>query len=233
VRLETARLSIRPLAHDDLDSWAEFLGDPDALRLVHFPEPHDRAFAADLLEKAIAKARGNVAMYTVTVRASGETAGFVGYAPRALDWGPEVELGWLLLSSLHGRGYATEAARAIRPLLPGRVISLIRVENERSINVARKLGMTLERNIEFAGYPTHVYASEAPPWRRATEVVRTETSAHRHSAALARRLTYRRPKSNTKCARHDSNMRPLPIGTAQREALQEPSRSPPGRSGAA
>lgn len=159
--LETERLLIRPVRRSDVDAWAAFLGDREAIRLLHFPEPHDRGQAEDLLERTIAHADGSVAMHAVTVRDSGETAGFVGFVPRRLEWGAELELGWLLLPSFHGRGYATEAARTIRQVVPGRVISLIRLENEPSINVARKLGMRPERDIEFAGFATHVFVSDS------------------------------------------------------------------------
>jgi RimJ/RimL family protein N-acetyltransferase len=159
--LHTERLSLRPVDHGDLDAWAAFLSDADALRLVHFPEPRDRESAELLLERTIARAHGDVAMHVVKVRHSGETAGFVGYAPRQMDWGDELELGWLLLPAFHGKGYATEAATAVRPIAPGRVISLIRLENAPSINVARKLGMRLERDIDFAGFATHVYVSDS------------------------------------------------------------------------
>ena len=159
--LQTERLSLRPVARDDLDAWAAFLADRDALRLVHFPEPHDRVFAEELLDRTIARARGDIAMHAVIVRASGETAGFVGYSPRQMEWGDELELGWLLLSAFHGHGYATEAATAVRSLVHGRVISLIRVENNASINIARKLGMRLERDVEFAGFATHLYVSDS------------------------------------------------------------------------
>ena len=101
-------------------------------------------------------------MYAVGLRADGETAGFAGYAPRQLAWGDELELGWMLRRPFHGRGYATEAARALRPLVPGRVVSLIRIENDASRNVAQKIGMTLEREIEFAGFRTHVFSSASP-----------------------------------------------------------------------
>ena len=57
---------------------------------------------------------------------------------------------------------ATEAALAVRALVPGRAISLIRVENEASKNVARKVGMTPEREIEVAGFQTEVFASPSP-----------------------------------------------------------------------
>jgi RimJ/RimL family protein N-acetyltransferase len=153
---------LRPLARRDLDPWAEFLADPLATRLLHFPEPHSRDLSERLLERTIARAAGDIAMYAVRVRASGDVAGFVGYAPRQLEWGGELELGWLLLRPFHGCGYATEAARPVRMLVPGRVISLIRVENEASQNVARMIGMTAEREVEFAGFRTHVFASHAP-----------------------------------------------------------------------
>jgi RimJ/RimL family protein N-acetyltransferase len=160
--IETERLVLRPVVREDLDAWAAFLADPLATRLLHFPEPHSREQSESLLDRTIARAVGGVAMYAVRVREGGATAGFVGYAPRALEWGDELELGWLLLRDFHGHGYATEAAATLRALVPGRVISLIRTENETSKNVARKIGMTHECDIDFAGYRTQVFASPAP-----------------------------------------------------------------------
>ena len=101
-------------------------------------------------------------MYAGRLREDGDTIGFVGYSPRTLEWGDELELGWLLLPRFHGRGYATEATLAVRRLVPGRAISLIRVENDASKNVARTVGMTPEREIEFAGYRTDVFVSASP-----------------------------------------------------------------------
>jgi RimJ/RimL family protein N-acetyltransferase len=39
---------------------------------------------------------------------------------------------------------------------------MIRVENEASAKVARKLGMTVERQVEYYGYRTRVWVSPAP-----------------------------------------------------------------------
>ena len=158
--VQTERLSLRPVEPGDLDAWAEFLADPAAVRLVHFPEPHDRELAGQLLARMIEGASGAKAMYAVIVRETGATAGFVGFSPREMDWGHELELGWLLLPGFQGRGYATEAARTVRSLVRGRVISLIRVENIASINVARKLAMRLDRDIEYVGFATHVFVSD-------------------------------------------------------------------------
>jgi RimJ/RimL family protein N-acetyltransferase len=38
---------------------------------------------------------------------------------------------------------------------------MIRVENVASANVARKLGMSVEREVDYHGFPTQVWASQA------------------------------------------------------------------------
>lgn len=162
--IETERLTLRLLAEEDLDAWADFLGDAESTRLLHTPEPvTDREGARVRLERWIGMAEGEIGMYTVVVREGGETAGFVGFAPRDHPWGHELELGWLLRRQFWGRGYATEAARALLPLADERVVSMIRVENDASANVARKLGMTIEREVgDYHGFRTHVWIR---PWR--------------------------------------------------------------------
>jgi RimJ/RimL family protein N-acetyltransferase len=158
--IKTARLELRPLAEDDLDAWADFLGDPDATRLLHTPEPvADRDRAAAGLSRWVALFDDPVGMYSLGLRETGETAGFVGFAPGELPWGDEIELGWLLRQPFWGHGYASEAARALRPLVPGRIVSMIRVENDASANVARKLAMTVEREVEYYGFNTNVWVS--------------------------------------------------------------------------
>jgi RimJ/RimL family protein N-acetyltransferase len=162
--IETERLTLRPLSEADFDAWADFLRDAEATRLLHTPDPvTDPERARASLDRWIAMFDDGIGMYTVIVRETGETAGFVGFVPRDHPWGHELELGWLLRRPFWGKGYATEAARVLRPLVRERVVSMIRVENEASANVARKLGMTIEREVEdYHGYPTHVWSSAAP-----------------------------------------------------------------------
>jgi RimJ/RimL family protein N-acetyltransferase len=163
MELETDRLVLRPLARSDLDAWCDFLGDPQATRLLHTPEAipdRDRATAA--LERWLERQEEPLCMYALHLRDGGETAGFVGFVPRELPWGPELELGWLLRRRHWGRGLASEAARALRPLAPSRVVSLIRAENAASARVAEKLGMTIERSFEYYGFATNLWVSSAP-----------------------------------------------------------------------
>ena len=162
IGLQRARLDLRLLSEDDIDAWADFLGDPEATRLLHTPEPvRDRELALAGLQRWIEMIEGPIGMYSLTVRDTGETVGFVGFVPRDHPWGQELELGWLIRPQFWGNGYATEGARALKPLVPGRFVSMIRVENEASANVARKLGMIVEREVDYHGFKTQVWATQA------------------------------------------------------------------------
>jgi ribosomal-protein-alanine N-acetyltransferase len=93
-------------------------------------------------------------------------AGFLRWDPETWQvGGDETELGWLLAREHWGRGYATEAALALRDWAFDergltRLISLIRHENLRSAQVAERLGERYERDVEVRGTPTRLYALE-------------------------------------------------------------------------
>jgi RimJ/RimL family protein N-acetyltransferase len=162
--LETERLRLRPLARGDLDAFTAFMSDPECVRYLLVPEVQPPGRAAELLERWIGLRDGAVGMYAASRREHGAAVGFVGFLPRRLPWGDELEIGWLLLRGQWGRGYATEAARALRDAIPPRrLISLIHPDNAASIRVAAKLGLELERRIELRGNPVSVYASSPDP----------------------------------------------------------------------
>jgi RimJ/RimL family protein N-acetyltransferase len=152
-----SRLVYRPIAHGDLELFAEFLADADATRYLIVPRPHTRPEAAALLDRWVAQHDGTIGMYTALL--GGETVGWVGFAPRALRWGDELELGWSIRRAHWGHGYATEAALALRPLGPDRVVHLIHPGNAPSIAVARRLGGEVERETTIRGNPVAVYVS--------------------------------------------------------------------------
>jgi RimJ/RimL family protein N-acetyltransferase len=152
-----SRLVYRPIAHDDLDLFAEFLADAEATKYLIVPRPHTRPEAAALLDRWVAQHDGTIGMYTALF--GGETVGWVGFAPRALRWGDELELGWSIRRAHWGHGYATEAALALRPLGPDRVVHLIHPANTVSVAVAKRLGGELEREITIRSNPVAVYVS--------------------------------------------------------------------------
>ena len=104
-------------------------------------------------------------MWAVERRDSGEFVGRVGlHNPEG--W-PDLELGWMLLPKHQHQGYATEAGRAALEFAFSRVkapraISLIRIENNASERVARRLGARQATTIDFLGGATLVYIYHPP-----------------------------------------------------------------------
>jgi RimJ/RimL family protein N-acetyltransferase len=74
----------------------------------------------------------------------------------------EVEVGWHTRPSRKGEGIAPEAGAAARDwafenLDIGHLISLVRPENEASRRVAEKLGMHVDREVDYKGLRHVVY----------------------------------------------------------------------------
>jgi RimJ/RimL family protein N-acetyltransferase len=97
---------------------------------------------------------------------TGKFIGRCGLLPWEIDGKLEVEIAYLLDKSFWGQGLATEAAKGIlrygfETLKLSRLICLIDPENIASQNVAKRIGMTLERRVEgIAGdnFPTLIYS---------------------------------------------------------------------------
>ena len=163
--IETERLVLEPLSREHVEPWTRFMLDGDARAGLHTPEP---SASAEEAAAGLDRFADVAEMYALRIRATGEVAGFSGFVPRTLDWGDELELGWMLLPGARGRGYATEAALVLRATRAGRVISLIREDNPASQAVARRLGATRERVFEYWGYETGVWVSHREPGLRST-----------------------------------------------------------------
>jgi RimJ/RimL family protein N-acetyltransferase len=78
----------------------------------------------------------------------------------------QVELGWGLVRSAWGHGYAFEAAVAARDWIRAqgfeRLISLVNPENTRSVRLAERLGATLGETVTlFDGSPAVVWEHPA------------------------------------------------------------------------
>jgi RimJ/RimL family protein N-acetyltransferase len=162
VILETERLLLRPPTEDDLEAWAAMLTDPEVMRFLTTSTREEvAAHIQAVRERHAADGFGLVA---VVRKEDGRVLGRAGLLVwDARTWKPttladarehgELEIGWTLAREFWGRGYATEAGAASRDyaleeLGRPRVISLIAHGNERSVNVAEKLGLAYERDVE-------------------------------------------------------------------------------------
>ena len=77
----------------------------------------------------------------------------------SIPW-PEMELGYWLLESAHGKGYATEAASRVKKfafeeLKVDTLVSYIDSRNEGSIKVAERMGGVFDKEIELIDFGKH------------------------------------------------------------------------------
>ena len=116
--LSTARLVLRPIRAEDARSIWPHVSDPDISRYMSW-DPHEsieqtNAFIAEAVER---RSRGTALTWVVTDRTSGELFGLASLIAvlrthRALRY-DKAELAYWIGKPYQGRGYATEACRAI------------------------------------------------------------------------------------------------------------------------
>lgn len=154
--IETARLRLRAPGLSDFDAWAEIFTGPAGPHLGG-PFTRDEAFTEFAATCGLWLLRGH-GVLTVEPKAGGEPLGFVliGFEPGD----QEPELGYLFRPAAEGRGYATEAAAALRDhafdaLGMERLVSYIDPDNAGSLRVARRLGATRTAELDGAEVWAH------------------------------------------------------------------------------
>lgn len=165
ITLETDRLKLRGWGNDDFDAYAELCADAEVMRFLG-GKPFDRLEAwrhfAFLVGHWELRGYGH---WAVEEKATGKLAGRVGFL-YPVGW-PAFEIGWTLKREFWGKGYASEAARralqyGFNELDKPHVISLIHPENKASIDVAERLGETLEGKTELFGHDVLIYGIDRP-----------------------------------------------------------------------
>ncbi len=142
LRLETARLTLRPPRRKDFEPWSELIGDPVAARFIGGPQPRNSAWRSAMTMAGAWYLEG-FAMFSVLEKPSGRWVGRVG--PWMPEGWPGTEIGWSIIPARWGRGYAVEAATAaidwaFERLGWNEIIHVIDPENVASQRVAIKLG---------------------------------------------------------------------------------------------
>ena len=164
---ETDRLLLRHLILDDLDKLFALYQDAEIRQ--YFPE--GILSYEDTKEELEWHMNGHpeypeLGLWATIHKGTGKFIGRCGLLPWEIDGKLEVEIAYLLDKSFWGQGLATEAAKGIlrygfETLKLSRLICLIDPENIASQNVAKRIGMTLERRVDgIAGdnFPTLIYS---------------------------------------------------------------------------
>ena len=166
--IETARLKLRAHRPDDWTACSAMWSDPGVTRYIG-----GRPFSAEEVWTRLLRFAGHWAWmgfgyWAVEEKDTGDLVGEMGFANYKRDIDPPVtlpEMGWVLATQAHGKGYATEGARAAvawgdAHFGSSPTVCLIHPENMRSIRVAAKCGYREMERTTYKGHPTIVFTRD-------------------------------------------------------------------------
>lgn len=174
--IETERLLLEALRASRLEDFVALTANPETMR--HWAPPGgpfrrdvaERNFAASLVRL---REHGFGRRWIVT-KANRAGQGFTDtkYFGESCDGvsPDEVELGWMLMPSAWGQGYATEAAKAVRDEAFDRlelesIVAVHHPANAASGRIMEKLGMAFERDLLTRnGWPYRLYRLTREQW---------------------------------------------------------------------
>jgi RimJ/RimL family protein N-acetyltransferase len=164
--IETKRLILRGHTLQDFDTLYAMWSEPAVYRhIIGRPSTREEAWSR-LLRYCGHWSLLGYGYWVVEERATGDYVGEMGFADYHRDIDPPLEgrpeLGWALKTAVHGKGYATEALRAITAWgdahFAGKETSaMIAPENTASMRVAEIIGFVKKLETTYKGAPTHIF----------------------------------------------------------------------------
>jgi RimJ/RimL family protein N-acetyltransferase len=167
--LETARLRLRGHRLEDFPHSAAMWADPNVTRHVGGRPLTEEECWTRFLRYVGHWAVSGFGYWVTEEKATGAFVGEIGFADYKRALQPSMkgipESGWVLASHAHGKGYATEAVRAIvawgdAHFGPLRTACIIAPENRASIRVAEKCGYRQSQVATYHDHPVLIFVRE-------------------------------------------------------------------------
>lgn len=165
--LETERLTLRQFTEDDVDDLVELDSDPDVMHFINGGRPTPRSeIESDVLPAFLGyyERFAGYGFWAAIEKSSGRFVGWFHFRPAADAPPGEIELGYRLVKSAWGKGYATEGSRALidkgfAELGVQRVVAFTMAVNVGSRRVMEKAGLRLVRTFHQP-WPDHIEGEE-------------------------------------------------------------------------
>jgi RimJ/RimL family protein N-acetyltransferase len=166
--LETERLVLREYVQSDFDALHAILSDPETMR--HYPKPYDKDGTQRWLNWSFDNyQKHGFGLWAIELKESGAFIGDCGITMQPIDgaWLPEI--GYHVNKHHWRRGYAKEAARAVRDWCFTHtdfdaVYSYMIASNVASYSTAASVGMTRIKQYDDDGVPHLVYRLTRQEW---------------------------------------------------------------------
>ena len=142
--IETERLFLRKMKESDFDALYEVLADADIMQ--HYPYTFDESRVRNWIQRNIERYRiFGFGLWAVCLKETGEMIGDCGLTMQLIDGEIKPEIGYHIRSDKQRKGYAKEAAIAVRDWTfnntPFQIIySYMKYTNEPSVKTAISYG---------------------------------------------------------------------------------------------
>ncbi|MGY0694550.1 GNAT family N-acetyltransferase [Virgibacillus sp. FSP13] len=160
------RLLFRPYNDDDFEFLMSLLSDPEVVRFIGNGKTKDKNGGNDFLNWIYRTYEfgEDMGLRLLVNKEDNTLIGHAGLVPQTIDGEEEIEIGYWITREHWGKGYATEAGKALleyghKQLDRQRFIALIQPGNVASHNVAKKLGMELGKKVVLGGEDVDVYST--------------------------------------------------------------------------
>ena len=168
--IETNRLVLRAHALADFDAYCAMWSDPDVVRYITgTPFGREGSWSRFLRHPGHWQHMG-FGFLAIEERETGRFIGEAGFHDMRREMTPSIEgtleAGWALMPSAHGRGYGTEAMRALvdwaHYTFPGkRMTCIIDPDNAASARIAAKLGFTRNGTARYHASDVNLFERRA------------------------------------------------------------------------
>ncbi|MBA3256475.1 MAG: GNAT family N-acetyltransferase [Pyrinomonadaceae bacterium] len=153
--LETERLVLRRMTTDDAEFILKLVNEPSFIRFIGDKGVRNHADAVQYIQTGPVASyqRFGFGLYLVELKESRVPIGMCGLVKR--DSLPDVDVGFTFLPAFWSKGYAFEAAVAVKAygtnvLGIGRLVAITNPDNESSIKLLEKIGLRFERMIRLS-----------------------------------------------------------------------------------
>ena len=153
--LETERLILRRMTTDDAEFVLELLNEPSFIQNIGDRKVRTIEDAGSYILNGPVKSyeKHGFGLYLVVLKETNESIGMCGLIKR--EGLEDVDIGYALLPRYWSRGYAVEAARAVkeyanRVIGLRRLVAIVDPANEDSIRVLEKIGLRYEKLVQLS-----------------------------------------------------------------------------------
>src|ERR1019366_1850980 len=166
VIFETPRLFLSRFTEEDAPLIYKLNSDPEIVKHVHEPVLENENQAKEIvINNILPQYKLNLGRWAVHTKDNYEFIGWCGL--KYIKETGITDLGYRLLKTSWGKGYATEAAQytliyGLRVLTIKLITGMAHVENIASIKVLAKIGMKFSRDEIIDGQPVKVYTLSLP-----------------------------------------------------------------------